>query len=104
MKNADYKLFISVVILALFGCFMIYSSSNIWAKYKFDDSFKYVKQQILFFIMGLILIKVISKFDYKKYYSLANKILIVCFILLILVLISLILYYLIDIIKYINKT
>ena len=75
------------MMLIIFGIIMIYSSSNIWAKYKFDDSFKYVKQQILFFIMGLILIKVISKFDYKKYYSLANKILIVCFILLILVLI-----------------
>ena len=39
------------MMLIIFGIIMIYSSSNIWAKYKFDDSFKYVKQQILFFIM-----------------------------------------------------
>ena len=65
---------------------MIYSASNIWAEYKFHDSFHYVKQQALFTVAGLILMNFISKIDYKIYYKKANIILGICFLLLILVL------------------
>ena len=65
---------------------MIYSSSSIWAEYKFQDSFKYLKSQSLFLIIGIILMLIISKYDYDKYKSKANLILGVCFLLLILVL------------------
>ena len=51
---------------------MIYSASNIWAEYKFHDSFHYVKQQALFTVAGLILMNFISKIDYKIYYKKAN--------------------------------
>lgn len=37
MKKIDYKLFIAVVILSLFGVLMIFSASSIWAEYKFND-------------------------------------------------------------------
>ena len=43
MKKIDYKLFIAVVILSLFGVLMIFSASSIWAEYKFNDEFKYLK-------------------------------------------------------------
>ena len=43
MKKIDYKLFIAVVILSLFGVLMIFSASGIWAEYKFNDEFKYLK-------------------------------------------------------------
>ena len=66
---------------------MIYSASNIWAEYKFHDSFHYVKQQALFTVAGLILMNFISKIDYKIYYKKANIILGICFLLLILVLV-----------------
>ena len=46
---------------------MIYSSSSVWAQYKYNDSFKYVKNQLLFFVIGLFLIRVISNIDYKIY-------------------------------------
>ena len=61
---------------------MIYSASSIWAQYKYNDQFKYIKAQILFFIIGLILMYILSKIDYKIYEHKANKILLVCFILL----------------------
>ena len=67
---------------------MIYSASNIWAEYKFHDSFHYVKQQALFTVAGLILMNFISKIDYKIYYKKANIILGICFLLLILVVIA----------------
>ena len=66
---------------------MIYSASSIWAEYKFQDSFHYVKQQALFAIAGFILVYIVSKIDYQIYYKKANIILGICFLLLVLVLI-----------------
>ena len=40
MKKIDKSLLITVIILSLFGLLMIYSSSNIWANYKFNDPYK----------------------------------------------------------------
>lgn len=86
-KKLDKVLFISVVLISIFGLIMIYSASNIWAEYKFNDSFHYVKYQGLFFLVSLIIMYIISKIKYDFYYNNANKILLGCFILLILVLI-----------------
>ncbi len=86
MKKINLSLFISVIILSLFGLLMVYSSSNIWAEYKFSDPLKYVKNQGLFLILGIIIMYIISKINYQKYYKYANKIFLICFILIILVL------------------
>ena len=66
---------------------MIYSASSIWAEYKFNDPFKFVKAQSIFFIISLILTIILSKIDTNIYYKKANKILLISFILLVLVLI-----------------
>ena len=66
---------------------MIYSSSYIWAEYKFNDSFRYIKQQGLFAIIGVFLMLFISKIDYKIYYKKAGLFFGISIILLILVLI-----------------
>ena len=86
-KKLEILLVISVLSLSIFGLIMIYSASYIWAEYKFNDPYKFVKNQGLFFIIGTILMLLISKIDYKIYYKKASIILLVCFILLILVLI-----------------
>lgn len=83
----DKILFFSVIILSVFGLIMIYSASSIWSEYKFQDSFHYVKFQAIFLLVGIILMLVMSRIDYKIYYEKANLILLICFILLILVLI-----------------
>ncbi len=66
---------------------MIYSASSVWAGYKFNDSFHYVKLQMMFVIIGLVLVKIISNIDYHKYKDNDKIILLICFILLVLVLI-----------------
>ena len=66
MKKIDYKLFIAVVILSLFGVLMIFSASSIWAEYKFNDEFKYLKLQAFFLVIGLIAQYIISKVDYTN--------------------------------------
>ena len=87
MKKYDYKLLIAVILITLFGLLMIYSASSIWAEYKFNDSFRYLKLQGLFFIISLIIMFIVTKIDYTYYYKKANMILFICFLLLLLVLI-----------------
>ena len=66
---------------------MVYSSSNIWSEYKYNDPYKFIKNQLLFFIIGLILIYIITKLDINFIKKNSNNILLICFILLVLVLI-----------------
>jgi len=87
VKKLSLPLLISVIIISVFGVIMIYSASYIWAEYKYGDALKYVKNQGLFLIIGIILMIIISKIDYKLYMKKSNVILIGCFVLLILVLI-----------------
>lgn len=86
-KKLNISLFIAIIVLALFGLMMIYSASSIWAEYKFNDSFYYFKRQLIFIVIGIFIMYVVSKIDYRIYYEKSNKILLICFILLILVLI-----------------
>lgn len=83
----DILFLIAVIMLSVFGIIMIYSASYVWAEYKFSDPFKFVKHQSLFFIIGIIMMIIISKIDYKIYLKKSNIILLVSIILLILVLI-----------------
>ena len=83
----DKKLLILTLIIITFGLLMIYSSSNIWAEYKFDDPYKYIKSQLIFFIAGLFIINIITKIDIDFLEKNSNKFLIFTMILLILVLI-----------------
>ena len=87
MKKMDYNLLFVVVLLSIFGLLMVYSSSNIWADYKFHDSFHYLKYQLLFFLVGVVFVFLISNIHYRFYYTHANHILLFSLILLILVLI-----------------
>ena len=87
MKKTDKLLVIGVIIISLFGLIMIYSSSYVWAEYKFNDPYKFVRTQGIFLIVGYILMFLISKFDYNKYLEKSNLIFGGCFLLLILVLI-----------------
>lgn len=87
MKKIDKTLLIAVIILSLFGLLMIYSSSSIWASYKFNDSYKYLKSQAIFLLVGYLIIFIVSNINYNIYKLYSNKILLGCIILLILVLI-----------------
>lgn len=87
MKKPDIILFTAVVLLTLIGLLIIYSSSSVWAEYKFHDEFKYLKTQGVFLCIGIALMVIISNISYKYYYNKANILLGICFVLLLLVLI-----------------
>ena len=86
-RKLDVPLIITIFIICIYGIIMIYSASSIWAEYKFNDQFHYVIMQGIFFIIGIILMFVVSNIPYKLYLEKSNLILLACFILLILVLI-----------------
>ena len=87
MKKYSRLLIISIIIITLFGALMIYSASSVWAEYKFNDQYKYLKSQLIFLILGYLVMILISKFPYQNYKKLSNIIFLVTTSLLVLVLI-----------------
>ena len=87
MKKERTFLLIGIILLSIFGLIMIYSASNVWSEYKFNDPYKYIKSQGLFLIVGYITLFIISKISYLEYKKKSNIIFIICTVLLSLVLI-----------------
>ena len=87
MKKEGKLLLLAVVLISLFGALMIYSSSYVWAEYKFNDTFKYLKSQGIFLILGYIIMYIVSKYPYQNYKKLSNIIFGICLAMLALVLI-----------------
>ena len=83
----DFLLVIILLSLLSLGLIMVYSASAIWADYRFDDSFYFVKRQFLFALVGIVAMFFIMNIDYWNWRSWAPAILILCFLLLIAVLI-----------------
>lgn len=78
---------IITMTIVIIGLISVYSSSHVWALYKYADSFYYIKRQAIFACIGVIAMYVTSRIDYHIYQKYDKAILIICFILLILVLI-----------------
>ena len=69
MKKIDLILFVSVIVLSIFGLVMIYSASSIWAEYKFGDAYKFLKAETLFLILGIILMIIIQDIIWRNLLS-----------------------------------
>ena len=62
----DPILVISLLLLCILGCVFIYSASNYIAKKDYNDSFFFLKKQLLGYFLGWIAFFIASVFDYKK--------------------------------------
>lgn len=89
MKTKQLRIYLSIetLLLVLFGAFMIYSASCIWAEAKFADAFYYLKRQLLFIGLGGIAFFVGYQIPSEKLKKYAPHFLLFTTILLILVLI-----------------
>ena len=81
MKRERTFLLIGVILLSIFGLIMIYSASSVWAEYKFNDPYKYLKSQGLFLIVSYLSLLIISKIPYQEYKKRANIIFIIFLLL-----------------------
>lgn len=86
-RKCDYILLLTIIILSLFGLLMIYSSSYVWAEYKFNNPYKYLINETIFLIISYILMYFLVKVDYVYYLKKSNLIILLCITLLVLVLI-----------------
>lgn len=81
------RIIIYTLLLSIIGLIMIYSSSYIYAQYKYNNPYRYVILQGIFFCMGIFIMYIFSKIDYNIYKKYSNLFLLISAILLILVLI-----------------
>ncbi|WP_409275543.1 stage V sporulation protein E [Neobacillus sp. SCS-31] len=87
-KNSPDLILLAVTFALLaFGLIMVYSSSAIWAEFKFNDSFFFAKRQVLFAGVGIAAMFFIMNINYLTWRTWAKVIIIICFFLLLLVLV-----------------
>ena len=84
-SKGDRLLIYLVVLLAILGTIFIYSASNYSAKSTYNDSFYFVKKQLLGIVLGVIAMFFTARIDYHKLKKLNVFISIISFILLALV-------------------
>jgi cell division protein FtsW len=82
----DKVLIAITTILVLFGLIMLYSTTMILAKGKYSDSYFFLKKQLIWLGLGLLIMIIISLFKYPLYLN--NKIVYICMALATISLIS----------------
>ena len=86
-KQVDFILVVTVLIMLSLGVVMVLSASSPSSLAESGDAYSYVKTQGLSAIIGLILMMIISRIDYRKYKNLDKIAYIVTIIMLSAVLI-----------------
>ena len=81
-KSPDYCLFAVVIILLSIGTCMIFSSSFIMADKWYGDSYYFLKKQIIYAIIALIVLLFSMNIDYHFYKKVSIPLLIISIILL----------------------
>lgn len=85
-KNVDFLIFITVLILLAFGTIMVFSSTAPSAyNYMKGDTYHFIRKQIVFATLGLLVMFFMMNYDYRKLAKLSPKILIASIIFLVLV-------------------
>lgn len=71
-KPFDFILFITVLILLAMGVVMVLSASSPQALAESGNSYSYVTRQAAFAVIGIILMLIVSKIDYRIYAKFAG--------------------------------
>ena len=86
-RSVDYVIVLCVAFLIIFGLVMVYSASNVVANYRFQDSWYFFKRQLIFAVIGLVVMVGIIKLDLHRIKKYTTVIFFVSIALLIIVLI-----------------
>ncbi len=84
-NHIDLVLLITTLVLTTVGFIMIFSASAILAQQRFGDNLYFLKRQLIFGALGLLMMFVLSRIDYRRLRGLAYPLLFVSFLLLALV-------------------
>ena len=83
--NCDSILCITVAILVLIGIVMVFSSSAAYTVRDHNDSYYFLKKQVLWCVLGTVLLLFTKTLDYHKLHQYAYPIMVFTFLLLIIV-------------------
>jgi cell division protein FtsW len=86
-RSPDFLIFLTTLILLAIGVIMVFSASAVTAEQKFGDAYYFLKQQLMWVVIGITAMIVAMKIDYFRVKKLALPFLIVGFLLLVAVLI-----------------
>ncbi|MDP3973659.1 MAG: putative lipid II flippase FtsW [Candidatus Daviesbacteria bacterium] len=81
----DLSLLMSVLGLVIFGLVMVYDASVTQGLRDFQDANYYIRQQLIWTLIGLTVLFLFSRFDYKKFKLLAKPLIIISTLLLLAV-------------------
>lgn len=84
--GVDLPFLTIVMVLLAIGLVMLFSASYPYALYNYGNSYHFIKQQLIWAVIGVVIMILASYFDYHKFHKLAIPILLLSFALLILVL------------------
>src|SRR4051794_23967881 len=80
--HIDKPLLVTVIILVVFGLIAVYDSSVVQALQDFGDKYYYIKQQLIWVVLGFIAMGFFSRFNYHYLKIIALPFFIVSMILL----------------------
>lgn len=86
-KSPDFIIFFAVLALLGLGVIMVYSSSAVSAYVNYDDSYYFLKRQLIWASLGILAMLLTMNVDYHVWRKLAKPVLLATLLLLILVLI-----------------
>ncbi|MBI3103801.1 putative lipid II flippase FtsW [Candidatus Daviesbacteria bacterium] len=84
-QTIDMQLLATVGILVIFGLLMVYDASVVQGLKDFKDSYFYIRQQLIWVLLGIFSLIFFSGFDYKKFKPAALFLLLASFLLLLAV-------------------
>src|SRR5262245_9920401 len=84
-RPIDYPLLIITLLLLAVGVMMVYSSSAIFAQDRYQDSYYFLKREVLFAGLGLALLLLFKGVNYHFFYKLVYPLLLLTFLLFVLV-------------------
>lgn len=84
-QQIDLPLLLTTLFLVVFGLLMVYDASVVQGLKDFKDSYYYIRQQLIWVVIGVCSMIFFARFDYKKFRSLANPLLFLSLLLLLAV-------------------
>ena len=66
-KKIDFGMLITIIILLCAGIVMVASASSYYSLSNYENSNYFLVRQLVFGIVGFIVMLIISKIDYKNY-------------------------------------
>ena len=85
LKKIDVSFLITVLALLSYGLIMVFSASSASAHYEYNDALYFVKRQLAWALIGIVIMLTVSRIPYKTVYKYAIHLMVISVILLILV-------------------